>query len=146
MKRLFISMTLALMLVTATAFANDEVISKKAITAFHSSFSNVTEVKWSKLNDLYVASFVLNNLQVSAYYDAQGVLVATGRYITYQQLPVVLLSGLEERKKDFRVTGFMEVSNEDGTVYYANLENEKESLLLKSTSANSWNIYKRKHK
>ena len=51
-----------------------------------------------------------------------------------------------ERKKDFRVTGFMEVSNEDGTVYYANLENEKESLLLKSTSANSWNIYKRKHK
>lgn len=146
MKRLFLTLSICA-LITVSALANDEKISNNAINSFQSSFVGATNVTWSQVNDLYVASFSLNDQKAAAYYNIQGELVATGRYVTSEQLPITLLASLQPKAKGYATTGFMEITKQDeGTVYYANLESEKESLVLKSSSINSWSVHKKTRK
>jgi hypothetical protein len=146
MKRLFITLTICA-LFTASAFANDEKISKGVLHSFQTSFVGATDVTWSTMNDLTIANFVLNDQKAAAYYNAQGRLIATGRYVTSEQVPITLVASLQPKVKGYATTGFMEITKEEeGTTYYANLESDKETLVLKSGSTNSWNVYKKVRK
>lgn len=146
MKHLFITLTIACALLVNSTFANDEKISNNIIASFQSSFKDASEVNWSRINDLYVATFTMQNQKASAYYNAQGNLIATGRYITYQQVPIALFASLQEKAKGYHITGIMEVSNEDGIHYYVSLENEKQTIQLKSIALNNWSLYKKMRK
>lgn len=78
MKRVFITLAIICVMISGSAFANDEIISKNIIHSFQTMFTEAKEVSWSRVNDLYVANFKLKGQQTAAYYNAQGTVVATG--------------------------------------------------------------------
>ena len=146
MKRVFITLTICAA-ITLSAFANDEKLPKNVISSFQTSFVGATNVTWSQIDELTVADFTLNGQKAAAYYNVEGALVATGRYITRAQVPITLLVSLQSKAKGYETTGFMEVTKEDeGTRYYANLESEKQTLVVKSNSDNTWSVYKKVRK
>jgi hypothetical protein len=144
MKRLLVTLTIALSFISLSSFANDEV-SPRAIKSFNSSFKNATEVKWTITDDYFKADFALNGQYVSAFYDTDGKMVALTRNISSLQLPIALQAELKKGYDAYWISDVIEVANETGTSYYITLETADTQLVLKS-EGDFWNNFKKQRK
>jgi hypothetical protein len=146
MKRLLVTLTIALSFVSLSSFAKSgDDVSPKAIESFNSSFKNATEVYWTISENYFKANFVLNGRYVSAFYDAQGKMIALTTNISSLQLPIALQADLKKHYDCYWISDVMEISNEEGTSYYMTVENAETQLILKS-SGDSWSTFKKQRK
>ena len=144
MKRFFVTLTLALSLISMSSFAADDyTISQAAVKSFHSSFKSATEVSWTVSGNLFKASFLMNGQYVSAYFDGEGEMMAITRNISSTQLPIALQASIKKNYEQYWITDLFEVANEDGTSYYITLENAESKITLKSTPNTDWSHYKK---
>jgi hypothetical protein len=142
MKKLLIVFTILGCMFITTSYAQ----AKPAVTvlnSFQSKFTTAKDVKWSQVADLTKADFSMQAQNISAWYNADGEMVATSRYVTFAQLPVTLQAKLSGSFNDYAVTELFEVDDESGTTYYAALATAKKELLLASTSATDWSAYRK---
>ena len=147
MKRLFVTLTLALGLISLSSFAADDYKTPDAaVKSFHSSFKTASEVSWTLSGDLYKANFLLNGQYVAAYYDAEGEMRAMTRNISSTQLPIALQADLRKEYDGYWITDLFEVANEEGTAYYITLENADAKITMKSTPNTEWSNYKKVRK
>jgi hypothetical protein len=144
MKRLLLTLTIALSFISLSSFANDEV-SPRAVKSFNTSFKNATEVKWTVTDNYFKADFALNGQYVSAYYDTEGAMIAITRNISSLQLPIALQADLKKSYDAYWISDVIEVANETGTAYYITLETADTQLVLKS-EGDSWNNFKKQRK
>jgi hypothetical protein len=145
MKRLVLSLTLALSLISFSSFANDDV-TPAALESFKSSFKNATDVNWTSSATGYKAAFALNGQYISAYYDGDGKLVALTRNLSPLELPLILQTNLKKDYSNFWISNLFELSDESGTTYYMTVENADTRLVLKSTSEFNWNTFQKSRK
>ncbi len=147
MKSLFILLTVISSLISTAGFARDEPeVSRAAIASFQSAFAAASEVKWTVNENYFKAEFALNGQYASAYYDAEGALIATTRNISSLQLPISLQASLKKEYANYWVSELFEISNESGTQYYVTLENADNKLVLRSACYNEWKTYKKTSK
>ena len=147
MKRLFITVTIALSFISFSSFANDdENIAPAALESFKTSFKSATEVNWSISENYFQADFALNGQYVSAFYDAEGKMIAMSRNISSLQLPLTLQASLKNKYEGYWISGLMEMSTDDGTSYYITLENADSRVILKSVSNTDWSHFKKLRK
>ena len=144
MKRLVLTLTIALSLISFSSFAKDDVnVSPAALEAFKNSFKNATEVNWSASETYFKAEFSLNGQFVSAYFDVAGKMIAMTRNISSLQLPITLQANLKNNYENYWITELFEVANEEGTAYYITLENADTKLIMKSSAGSEWYNYKK---
>lgn len=146
MRPLFIALTLFCSVLTVSSFAKDEKVTPVVLHTFETSFRSAQNVQWSKANSLYMATFTLEKQRVMAFFSPEGTLVATGRYLSVTQLPITLQNSLKQDYQDQTIVDLFEVSNEDGTNYYVNLESADKLLTLKSSIGSSWTVFKKSKK
>lgn len=145
MKRLLVTLTIALSLVSLSSFANGEDVSPRAVKSFNKSFKNATEVKWTVTDSYFKADFALNGQYVSAFYNEDGSMIALTRNLSSLQLPIALQADLKSNYDCYWISNVLEVANEEGTSYYITLETADEQLTLKS-SGDSWSTFKKQRK
>jgi hypothetical protein len=145
MKRLFITLTIALSFISFSSFANDADVNPAALQSFNKSFKNATEVNWTISNEYYKANFALDGQYVAAYYDAEGKMIALTRNISSLQLPIALQANLKKNYENFWISDLFEMTNEEGTSYYVTVENADTKLVLKSNSQN-WDKFRKQNK
>jgi len=145
MKRLLVTLTIALSLVSLSSFANGEDVSPRAVKSFNKSFKNATEVKWTVTDSYFKADFALNGQYVSAFYNEDGSMIALTRNLSSLQLPIALQADLKSNYNCYWISNVLEVANEEGTSYYITLETGDEQLTLKS-SGDSWSTFKKQRK
>ncbi|MGZ5189530.1 MAG: hypothetical protein ACXWCZ_00850 [Flavisolibacter sp.] len=145
MKRLVLTLTIALSLISLSSFASDVKVNPAALKSFNSSFKSATEVTWTISKDYYKANFTLSGQFVSAYYSAEGKMIALTRNISSTQLPISLQANMKKNYDGFWITDLFEMTNEDGTTYYVTLENADTSVILKSNNQN-WEKFKKQSK
>jgi hypothetical protein len=145
MKRLLVTLTIALSLVSLSSFANGEDVSPRAVKSFNKSFKNATEVKWTVTDNYFKADFALNGQYVSAFYNEDGSMIALTRNLSSLQLPIALQADLKSNYNCYWISNVLEVANEEGTSYYITLETGDEQLTLKS-SGDSWSTFKKQRK
>ncbi len=145
MKRLLVTLTIALSFISLSSFANDREVSRKAMESFASSFKNATEVTWTVTDDYFKANFVMNGQYVAAFYDNDGYMLALTRNLSSLQLPIALQADLKKNYDQYWISDVMEVADENGTSYYVTLEDADTKLILKSQSG-SWGAYKKQRK
>lgn len=147
MKRLLLTLTVALSLTSLSSFAGgDEKISAKALESFKNLFKSATGVNWSVSENYYKANFSLNGQNVSAYYDEQGIMMALTRNISPLNLPIALQANLKKNYDEYWISDLFEMANDEGTSYYITLENADTKMILKSTSGSGWSTYKKQRK
>lgn len=147
MKRLFVTLTLALGLFSLSSFASDDYkVSDAAVKSFNSSFKSASEVSWTVTGDIYKASFLLNGQYVAAYFDTYGKMKALTRNISSTQLPLTLQASLKKNHDCYWITDLFEVSNDEGTTYYITLEDGDSKITMKSTQNSDWSNYKKVRK
>lgn len=147
MKRLLLTLTVALSLISLSSFANgeDHEVSPRAIKSFNSSFKNATEVYWTITNNYYKVNFAMSGQYVSAFYDADGKMIALTRNISSLHLPIALQADLKKNYDDYWISDVLETATEDGTSYYITLETADTQLILKS-NGDSWSTFKKQRK
>ena len=142
MKHFFLSLLLAITFGTTTFAADDTMVSTNVLQSFQKTFSNAKEVNWSLTSEIYKADFVYNSQHVTAYYDAEGILLGLTKNILSTQLPLLLENSLKENYCGYWIADLVEFSSADGTFYYATLENGDGKMVLKSNQ-NSWSVSKK---
>lgn len=145
MKRLVVTLTIALSLFSLSSFANGEGVSPKAIASFNNSFKTAKEVNWTVTNNFYKADFSLNGQYVTAFYDSEGKMMALTRNISSLQLPMTLQADLKKNYDCYWITDVLEMATEEGTSYYITVENADTQLVLKSNFG-SWSTFKKQRK
>ena len=146
MKRLVLTLTIVLSLISFNSFANPGEVTPAALQSFNSSFKNATEVNWTVSDSYFKAYFSLNGQYVTAYYGEEGKMLGLTSNISSLQLPITLQSSLKNNYEGYWITDLFEMANEDGTSYYVTLENADSKLVLKSVSNISWSNFKKQRK
>ena len=143
MKKMIIA---AAMFVSLSAFANDEKVSPKVLNAFNTEFTSAQQVEWTATGDYYRASFDMNGVKVSAYYNADGELMGLTRNISTAQLPVTLQASLKKSYTGYWISDLFEVAKNNGTSYYVTLEDGDKKVVLSSSNGSDWSTYKKDRK
>jgi|GEM_PF-2491224 hypothetical protein len=105
---------------------------------FSKQFAGATDVNWDKIGTLSFAQFHLQKDLIVAYFDVDGNLIARGRKISEEQLPMTLHNDLlavkshREKKSGALAIGniFEYVGDSGYTQYVTSLENDKESFVV----------------
>lgn len=122
MKRLLICLMAAVMLSANTVFAGGiepTSISSSVQAAFNESFAGATDVKWyTDDNKTYTARFTMLSNKVTAFFDSNGELLATSRYLQKDQLPLPLAAKLEKKYPGQEVYCIVEYTSATNPTHY----------------------------
>ena len=146
MKKILFVFGLLVTVGVSTVFANDEKVSPRALASFKAEFSTAQNVVWETGNNYFRAIFSLNEQRVFAYYNLEGELISTARYISSIQLPINLFSNLKNEYGKYWISDLFEVSNGQGRHSYVTLETAETKLVLHSANGASWSTYSKNKK
>ena len=147
MKKRILLLSIVLVSFTAFSFAADApVISKNVISSFQKQFSGARDIKWDNQPNFVKAQFTIDNIVLYAYFNKTGDLIAVTRFISPTQLPLELLTSLKEDHKGYWISDLFEIKTENGTSYYATLENADQVVVLKSEGISGWNTFQKEKK
>lgn len=137
MKQKILTGILLLLFITESFAGNKDSIDKYILSAFRSAFSEATNVSWEQVNGLTKASFNLNGRHLFAYFSEDARMVALGRDITYDQLPVTvaiaLNNKLRQKKYDkYIIACFFEIVSDNVASYFIVLSSPGHRLVLKA--------------
>lgn len=141
MKKFLFTLTLFCSLFTATALANEVKVNPQVMGTFNTTFSNAENVKWALVKNLYQAQFTIDNEQYSAYFDNEGKMLVLARFITPNQLPASLKLSLNNEAQDGVISFVFELTDEEGTHYYATIQKGDKKEMLRSSGSKNWSPY-----
>lgn len=109
------------------------------------SFSGAKLLKWSEMksSNLLYASVLYNNERMNAYFDADGNLVATGRFIKPEALPLVVSKAMKEKYHDASITEVVEYIEKEGTSYLVSAESASRSMVIHAFTDGSSYVFKK---
>ncbi len=122
MKRLFCFALVGVFALSAQAFSSSSHIAPHAVRqSFTREFGNVKEVNWSPLKEnLTKASFMLDDQEISAFFDNAGDLVATTVSLQKHQLPIKLRIAIDAKLGSVSLSEMYYVEHSSETAYYFN--------------------------
>jgi hypothetical protein len=141
MKLLIITLTTLLSLVSLKSNADEINVTPQVLKSFTTSFNNATEVKWSANSMLFKAEFSYHGQFITAYYNADGEMVAATKNISSTTLPVAVQASLKKVSKGYWIADLFELTDDSGTSYYVTLENADTKVVLKNSIGTTWTTY-----
>lgn len=128
MKKIILSLCV-LAISSAALFAADQPVNNpKAHETFRKEFSGAQSVNWSLDGQFAKASFVLGGNSAIAWFDTDGVLVGSIRDLSYNQLPLVVMTSLEKRFPQATNIDIREITNDEGTRYRLTIQHNSKKL------------------
>lgn len=148
MKKFFISLLLLAGISGGTVWANGTDIDPALQKALDQEFSGARYVHWDVLKDhhLYRADFWYNNQRISAFFNEEASLVAMGRYIPVDNLPMLVSRKLSDRYPGYTVTDAAEYTRGRVTEYIVVAENDNTRLTLKAVDSGYLEVFKKEKK
>ena len=144
MKKKIITTALFFAIGLSAAFAGNSNGTNDAVVAsFTKEFSNAKEVKWQKQSQYDMATFKLNGVIMTAYYNDHASLVAVIHHVLTDQLPILLLADLKNNYSDYWVTELYEAATDGESHYHIKLENSHETIKMISLNSTDWMIENR---
>ena len=149
MKKRILLLSIALISFTAFSFAADvpASISKNIVSSFNKQFSNARDIQCENQPNFVRAQFTINDMVLYAYFNKTGDLIAVTRFISSNQLPLILLSSLKNQyTAGFWISDLFEIESEAGTSYYATLQSADQTIILKSDGISGWTVFQKEKK
>jgi len=149
MKKNFLVALLVAVVFSGTSFANTgKSVNALVKQSFQREFAGAQSVSWEVISDkdIFHASFIYNNERLNAYFDAEGTLLATGRYVKQENLPMLVTKGVAVRYKQYNVLEAIEFVTGSETSYIIKLDNEKVSMYIQAHNDGSTTLLKKEKK
>jgi hypothetical protein len=149
MKKNFLIALLVAVVFSGSSFANTgKSVSALVKQSFQREFAGAQSVSWEVISDkdIFHASFIYNNERLNAYFDAEGTLLATGRYVKQENLPMLVTKGVAVRYKQYNVLEAIEFVTGNETSYIIKLDNEKVSMYVQAHNDGTTTLLKKEKK
>jgi hypothetical protein len=148
MKKMFLILVLVASAITQTVSAADEKVSPRLSQALVKEFSGAQAIHWQafKGKDIYQASFILNNQRLFAFFNGDGELLSTGRYVAETNLPILVSRAIAARFADFELKEVVEYTRDGDTQYALVLENGKKTILANAYTDGGIAVIQKKKK
>lgn len=148
MKKLVVSLAMFVAVFGTALAADGGKINYRVEEAFKKEFAGAKSVKWEVIRnaELFQAHFLYNNERLNAFFDAEGNLVATGRFIAVANLPLLLRKNVFQKFKSFQIKDVIEFVQGNETSYLVSIENEKSKLLVHGYANGYSYIFKKEKK
>lgn len=127
-------------LLSQSSLAAEPKLTNRVERAFQTSFSDAEDAQWSEVEDLFKVNFTLNDRRMFAFYNVNGELVVTGRYLSVKNLPKVARQKLEAEANGATISEVFEISEGLDTKFYATLYNGPERKIIVSTGG-KWSTF-----
>lgn len=136
MKKIFVSFSLLLTAGLSSAFANsDPDPDQKVLDAFKTEFASAENVIWNKQDEYDKATFILAGRRTVAYFNPEGQLEGCAREISFDQLPLAVMTAVDRRFAEKDILSVLEVSNSEGTNYKVTVKTKTRKYKVKVDSA-----------
>lgn len=106
-------------------------VNEKILNAFRQTFAYAEDVVWQEKDNSYQVNFWQGEINIRAWYDDQGKLLATIRYYYEKQLPPSVLEKVKSKYAGKAIFGVTEVSSEDEVNYFINIRDDKNWYIVK---------------
>ena len=118
--------------IAAAATGSPSDVSEKVLKAFNETFEKAQNVEWHEYDDYYQANFKMDDIQVRAQYDQEGVLLKTMRYYGEKQLLPNIVSKLKKKYASREVFGITEITSAEEVSFLITLKDDKNWYVVKS--------------
>ena len=115
MKKIIVALTLCMSVV---AFAQKSDAPTVAKAAFAKAYPAATKVKWEKEDGNYEVTFVDKGKELSAVYNAKGILTESEHEIKVSELPAAVTAYMKDHYKGITVKGAAKITKADGSINY----------------------------
>lgn len=111
---------------------------------FKHQFPQATNVSYKVKGQFTEVNFMWNDMQLQAFYDAEGTLLATCRPVVVSNLPVAAQLNLKQQYPNDYVRDAIEYNDpNDGVSYYVTMVGAKTSYLLRVSTGGSISVFKK---
>lgn len=145
MKKSLLS-ALLMMVLSVVAFAKndkDKGKERKASVAYYAhELVGADNVTWTKSGKYQKASFVKDGARMTAFYNWQNELIATTQIVDVTELPARAIGNLVKNFPGNKMGEIVRYQNNE-TVYFVNLTNEKEDFIVKVDAGSNVSYFKR---
>jgi hypothetical protein len=145
MKKISIAVLLFLTVI-GTTFANghEGTPAFKGAKSFIASFPGATNVEYKSTGQFTKVEFTWKELKLEAFYDKEGILLATGRQIPFENLPLSVQLNMNKEYSGFFPTQVSEFNDaNDGLCYYVTVTSPERSYILHVSPNGSIDVFKK---
>lgn len=138
MKKIFLSLSLMMTVVTSTVFANEVTEPSPGLQeTFKQEFPGAQNVSWSYQEGYQKATFILGGRRSLAFFDSNNELAGSVRDLFYDQLPLTVMKAADKKFPEADFTEVREINNADGTTYMLTAELNSKKYKVKISSSGS---------
>jgi hypothetical protein len=131
MKKTFISVGLALLMVCACAQEKKVTVPEAVKKAFAAQFPNATKVEWGlEKPGEFEAEFKLNNVEMSANIDEKGTLLETETEIKESDLPQAVKSTLAKDFAGYKIEEILKADAKGIITFEMTAQKDKKEFVL----------------
>lgn len=148
MKKLLVTVAVAVMVGITSFAADNKKVNQRVLAAFEKEFTTATNVSWEMLKneDIAHASFLYANEVMDAYFSTEGELIAVGRNLSQDRLPLLVSKTLKTQYGKYELKSASEYMGTDATSYIVTLDSEKQTVVVRIYNNGSSEIIKKTKK
>jgi hypothetical protein len=144
MKKFFVTIALAVAIVGGSFAADGVKIDRKIQAAFQKEFAEAFNPRWESVGSgLYHVSFTQNSEVMDAYYNEEGQMVSLSRYVSREQLPILVNKTIDNKLGSAEVGHIRELVSENETSYLVTAKKEKGTVVARIYTTGGFQIVKR---
>lgn len=145
MKKIIATLAVIFSLTTSATFAYDgKDVNQSVLKSFKKEFAGAENATWQEVGSgILRVTFSYQHKNVSAFFDADGDVIATSTFVSEEHLPLPVLKAVNEKYSDFKKTEIVEYTMDNETKYLITIVNGNENMVLKVGGNGSIEVYKR---
>lgn len=131
--------------VSLSSYASVDPVTGRVLESFRSTFAEAKNVQWKSLNnsDSYQVSFIYRETELTAFYNADGELTGTARYITVNNVPFMITKAIGERYPEHIIKDVIEHTDGGTITYHLTLHGQKNSMIVSANASGSLTVFKK---
>ena len=144
MKKFFVTIALAVAVVSISFAADGVKVDRKIQAAFQKEFTEAFNPRWESVGSgLFHVTFTQNSEVLDAYYNEEGQMVSLSRYVSREQLPLLVNKTIEEKLSSADLTQIRELVSENETSYLVTAKKEKGTVIARIYTTGGFQIVKK---
>ena len=104
-------------------------IDKALASSFDKSFQKATDIRWSKMNKNFLASFILGDTKNNALYRKNGSLIYHIQWGQEKHLPSDIREQVSYAYSDYRIAAVIYIHADNRKIWVVNLEGLKKYVI-----------------
>jgi len=144
MKKFFVTIALAVAVVGSSFASGGVKIDRKIQAAFQKEFSEAFNPRWESIGSgLFHVTFTQNSEVMDAYYNEEGQLISLSRYVSREQLPILVNKTIDQKLGSADLSEIRELVSENETSYLVTAKRENGTVVARVYTTGGFQIVKR---